>query len=48
MKAFRLGRGIVNLLVLFAGKAVEASQLRPGNHWKILVHDDTPEEIRAE
>ena len=29
-------------------KAVEASHLQPGTRWKILAHDDKPEDIKAE
>jgi hypothetical protein len=29
-------------------KAVQADNLRPGDRWKILAHDDKPDDIKAE
>lgn len=43
------GREFHGVIIPTGGqRAAEATELRPGNRWKILVHDDTPEDIKAE
>jgi hypothetical protein len=42
------GRVHNGVLIPIGRKAVEAAKLRPGDRWKILAHDDKPEDIKAE
>jgi hypothetical protein len=42
------GRVHNGVLIPIGRKAVEAAKLRLGDRWKILAHDDKPEDIKAE
>jgi hypothetical protein len=42
------GRVHNGVLIPLGRKAVQAAKLRPGDPWKILAHDDKPEDIKAE